>query len=229
MNTYSELLGIGLYTVGEAARLAEVSPARVRGWVRGYDKPTTHKPRPAVVGHALPELDGKLTLTFRELIEVRFVRHFLQAGVSWRAIRRAATEARRDLLGSDARTLRFSTDGVTIFANTLAEGGDRKARDLVQNQYVLQLIIAQSIRPEFDIEASAVIRAWHPRRAAMPAVFLDPRRSFGRPLVEPGIPTRALASALAAESGDVAAVARIFDTSDEQVRAAALFEATVAA
>jgi hypothetical protein len=98
MNALPDLVGVGLYTIPEAARLVELRQARVRGWVHGYREGAGGRRRAAVVGHTLPDVEGKTALAFRELIEVRFVRHFLRAGVSWRNVRRAAKEARRDLL-----------------------------------------------------------------------------------------------------------------------------------
>lgn len=228
MNAHPDLIGLGLYTIPEAARLAEVAPARVRGWVHGCRDGAGQKRRAAVVGHLLADVDGKTALSFRELIEVRFIRHFLRAGVSWRNIRRAAAQARRDMVGEAGHRLRFSTDGVTIFADTLARGGDRKALDLVAHQYVMLHVLAQSIRSEFDVEAADVIRAWHPRPET-PLVLLDPRRSFGHPIVEPGVPTRALAEALRAEGGDTGRVAALFGAPEAAVRQAAAFEMTLAA
>lgn len=143
MNAIPDLIGLGQYTVPETARLTEVSPARVRGWVQGSGDAGRGR-RPAIVEHVLPSIDGRTALSFRELIEVRFVRHFLRAGVTWRNIRRAAAEARRDLLDDADHRLRFSTDGVTIFADVLARDGDSKARDLVANQYVMLGVLKQS-------------------------------------------------------------------------------------
>lgn len=228
MNAFPNLIGTGLYTVADAARLAEVTPDRVRGWVQGYHQGKGKPRRAAIIARHLPDLEGKVALSFRELIEVRFIRHFLRAGVSWRAIRRAADEAKRELFGEDERRLLFSTDGVTVFADALATEGDRKARDLVANQYVLLQILERSIKHEFDLEADNLIAAWHPRRET-PLVLLDPRRSFGRPIVAPGVPTLTLANALAAERGDVARVAAIFEIPEESVREAAAFEMTLAA
>jgi signal transduction histidine kinase len=189
VNALPDLIGLGLYSIPEAARLVEVAPARVRGWEQGYRDGTSKPQRPALVGHVLPDVEGKTALSFRELVEVRFIRQFLRAGVSWRNIRHAAAQARRDLLSEAGHRLRFSTDGVKIFANTRARGGDRRALDLVAHQYVMLHVLARSIRSEFDLEAEDVIRAWHPR-PEMPLVLLDPRRSFGHPIVEPGVPTR---------------------------------------
>jgi hypothetical protein len=228
VNANSDLVGVGLYTVGEAARLAEVTPARVRGWVQGYAQGLAKPRRSAVIDRHLPDLEGKIALSFRELIEVRFVRHFLLAGVSWQALRRAAQEARQELLGDDGARLRFSTDGVTVFVDSLAKGGDRQARDLVANQYVLLFILEQSIRSEFDLDAHNLIRAWTPRHGT-PLVLVNPCRSFGRPIVEPGVPTATLAAALSAEHGDTARVAAVFDTTEDAVRQAAAFEMTLAA
>jgi uncharacterized protein (DUF433 family) len=228
VNANCDFVGIGLYTIGDAARLAEVTPARVHGWVQGYAQGHDKPRRPAVIDHRLPDLEGKTALSFRELIEVRFVRHFLRAGVSWRVLRRAAQGARQDLLGQDVAQLRFSTDGVTVFADALAKGGDRHARDLVANQYVLLGILRQSIRNEFNLDADNLIRSWTPR-VETPLVTVNPRKSFGRPIVEPGVPTSTIAGALAAERGDTARVAAFFDTTEAAVRQAAAFELTLAA
>jgi hypothetical protein len=229
VNVNSDLVGVGLYTISDAARLAEVAPARVRGWVQGYAQGSGKPRRPPVIGsHRLPDLEGKTAISFRELIEVRFVRHFLRAGVSWHVLRRAAQEARRELLGDDALRLRFSTDGVTVFADALARDGDRRARDLVANQYVLLLLLEQSIQSEFDLDADNLIRAWIPRRET-PLVVVNPSRSFGHPIVEPGIPTATLATALTAEHGDTARVAMLFETTEEAVRQSAAFEMMLAA
>jgi hypothetical protein len=36
VNAIPDLIGVGIYSISEAARLAEVEPRRVRGWVQGY-------------------------------------------------------------------------------------------------------------------------------------------------------------------------------------------------
>jgi uncharacterized protein (DUF433 family) len=226
VNALSSLIGVGLYTVPEAAHLTEVAQVRVRGWVQGYHQGAGKPRRRPVLVHELPDVDGKTALSFREVIEVRFIRHFLRAGVSWKNIRLASAEA-RDLVGVAGHYLRFSTDGVTVFADTLARGGDSSARDLVANQYVMLLLLQRSIRSEFDLDGDDLIRAWHPRPET-PLVLLDPRRSFGRPIVEPGVPTNSLAESLRAEGGDVDRVATMFGVPNEAVRQAATFELTIA-
>jgi hypothetical protein len=92
----------------------------------------------------------------------------------------------------------------------------------------MALVLARSIQSEFDIDADDLIQAWHPRPET-PLVLLDPRRSFGRPIVEPGILTRTLADALRAEGGNTGWVATLFGVPEEAVRQAAAFEVTLAA
>lgn len=228
MNGKPDLVGVGLYTIGDASRLAEVTSARVRGWVEGYAQSRARPRSPALINRSLPNLEGRIALSFRELIEVRFVRHFLRAGVSWRALRQAAQRARQELLGDNGARLRFSTDGVTVFVDALADGGDRRARDLVANQYVLLSILEQSMQSEFDLDGDRLIRAWIPRHET-PLVLINPARSFGRPVVEPGVPTSTLTDALTAERGNAGRVAALFDTTEEAVRQAAAFELNLAA
>ncbi|MEO8716461.1 MAG: hypothetical protein ABI369_15765 [Acetobacteraceae bacterium] len=223
MNELSPFIGVGLYTPLDAARLAEVSVRRVRGWVQGY----RHDGVPAVIERQLPDVDGEAGLTYRDLIEVRFIQHFLRAGVSWVHIRQAAREAHGELL-EGVRHLRFRTDRTTILADRLAEDGDRVARELVSRQYVLLDVLRESFLEEFDLEGEDLLRAWHPR-SGQPNVRVDPERAFGRPIVEPGIPTRTLADALMAEGDDAERVARLYGTTPGLVREAAAFELTLTA
>ncbi len=228
MDTLPDMLGLGFYSVPEAARLAELTPAQVRGWLLGDPREDGSRGGRQGIGHLLPEIQGKIVFSFRELIELRVVRHFLRAGVAWKAIRRMAPQARHGLLDETGYGLRYTADGVTTFAQRLARDGDMRATELVANQEAVLAVLKKNIRSEFDLDAGEIIRAWHPR-AETPLVLLDPRRSFGHPLVEPGVPTMALTDALRAEGGDVARVAALFGASNESVRQAAAFETMLAA
>src|SRR5215469_6545971 len=94
------LLGIGLYTVGEASRLTAIAAPRLRRWLRGYtyyagDNLLASAP---VWQRQLPDIDGALGLGFLDLIEARFVDAFRKAAVPWPVIRRCAEQA-RELVG----------------------------------------------------------------------------------------------------------------------------------
>jgi hypothetical protein len=98
----SSLLGIGLYTVPEAARLTGIPQARLRRWLRGYTY-AAGEGRAAsqpIWQRQLPEFDGTLGLGFLDLMEARFVDAFRKAAVPWRVIRLGAERA-RELCGGE--------------------------------------------------------------------------------------------------------------------------------
>ena len=82
-------LGIGFYTVPEAARLLKIPPLNIRRWLAGYrfthgdktvDMPPLWKPQ-------LPAYDHHIELGFRDLIELRAIKSFLDAGLSILTVR----------------------------------------------------------------------------------------------------------------------------------------------
>src|SRR5438876_7282782 len=75
----SDLLNRGLYTVPESARLTRVSVGKVRRWLKGYDFKSGERLRhsDAVWQGELAPLNNKLALSFRDLLELRFVDAFI--------------------------------------------------------------------------------------------------------------------------------------------------------
>src|SRR5262245_60731080 len=109
-----QLIGVGIYTVSEAVWLTNVSPARIRRWMLGYDFQVGDKKRSSapVWTPDLPKIDDSLALSFRDLIEVRFVDYFLRHGVSWNMLREAAAYASQEVGSSHPfSTSKFKTDG----------------------------------------------------------------------------------------------------------------------
>jgi uncharacterized protein (DUF433 family) len=75
-------------------------------------------------------------------------------------------------------------------------------------------------------DESGEVLTWHPRSNR---VVLDPKRSFGEPIVEDeGVPTDILASAYVAEQS-VGAVAKWYEVDPQSVRDAVEFELSLAA
>jgi hypothetical protein len=94
-----QLLNAGLYTVPEAARLTRISVGKVRRWLKGYDfrSGTSLHHSDAVWQGEIKPIENKLALSFRDLLELRFVDAFIRAGVSWRTMRRAHTKAQQKI------------------------------------------------------------------------------------------------------------------------------------
>jgi len=224
------LVGVGIYTIPEAARLARVPAPSIRRWLYGYHygyKGHTVE-QPAVVA-TNDNLRSLRVVTFRDLIEVQFVHAFREEGVSWKTIRIAASKARRITRNDHPFASReFVTDGSTIFAEIVQETGNRELLDLKSDQMAFRRVFLPSLRLKMELGKGGVERLW-PLGKHRPIV-IDPRRQFGQPISrDEGVPTSVLASAYASMRRSVDSVARWYDVSRAAVRAAVDFEQRLAA
>jgi uncharacterized protein (DUF433 family)/DNA-binding transcriptional MerR regulator len=222
-------IGIGFYTVPEAARLIKAPARNIHRWLGGY----THKNNgqvteiPPLWTPQLPRFDDRLEIGFRDLIELRFVQAFLEAGLGLKTIRNCLERA-RDCAKDDRpfSTRRFKTDGRTIFLESLTASGEIELLDLKKQQYAFRHVVERTFR-DLDISDEAVAR-WRPFNGK-DSIVIDPGRAFGQPIAsEFGVPTVALAESLEAE-GSIERVAKIFDVSIEAVQDAVKFEMSLQA
>jgi len=226
----TELLGLGLYSVDEAARILHANPATVRRWVEGYYHQDSEAKRQRHRPVVLPELDrfaGHRLLTFANLMELHLIKLFRDAGVHMRTIRKAAEmAARRFATDHPFAWKRFDTDGKAIFI-TLSHEDDR---EMVQDAVTAQRVFEEMVRPFFlkvDDHQNEIIRYWPLGRQE--CVVIDPSRAFGQPIDDPsGVPTAVLAEALEVE-GNAEFVARAYRVSVDAVLCAARFEGGAAA
>lgn len=219
-------LGVGIYSFFDAARYIGSTPRELRRWLLGYEYMT-----PAGVAESAPLWEGQLQgsdiegLGFRDLLELRFVRAFRDAGVPLKLIRETLKEARVLLnktypLTSDG----FRTDGKRIFMQVVEANGDKSLIDVVKHQNVIETVVGPSLRRGIEFGKHGAER-WYPVSGSKTIVF-DPERKFGQPLLtEYDVPTAAIAGAVKAEQGNEARVARMFGVSRAAVRQALAFEA----
>ncbi|HWA85894.1 MAG TPA: DUF433 domain-containing protein [Opitutus sp.] len=226
--TETPFLGAGIYTIPEAARLSGVSAARIRRWLKGYGF-KTRKARhhsPPVWNGQLDPIEGKLAIGFRDLMEIRFVNAFLDAGVSWKTMR-AAHVAAKAKLGSDQPfcTHQFVTDGREILQREAHASGDTSLLNITTDQREFDRLVSPFLK-ELDFDGG-VTRWWPLGRKRF--VVVDPVKNLGQPTVtRSGVPTRVLARSVAA-NGSVDEVARWFEVATEEVRDAVEFEQSLAA
>lgn len=217
-------LGIGFYSLSDAALLLGIPQRNIRRWLGGYSFALDggRRDMPPLWTPELPEVDDRLELGFRDLIELRFVRAFLDAGLHLHTIRNCLDYA-RECVDSDRpfSTRRFKTDGRTIFLESLERSGEAKLLDLKKHQYAFKNVLERSFR-DLDIEDDAVAR-WRPYRGKA-TIVVDPARAFGQPIAaKSGVPTVVLADAVKAE-GSLARVAKLFEVAIGVVRDAVAFE-----
>ncbi|WP_377830324.1 hypothetical protein ACFKHW_17340 [Bradyrhizobium lupini] len=233
----ADALSRGAYGASEALRLLNFSRASntrhvsrntISRWLRGYDF------GPDREGHSEPlwqpdyQNDNDLVeLSFRDLIELRFVKAFRDIGIGMPTIRacyeRAADEVRDDRPFS---TQRFRTDGKTIFLEITEGLLEPKLVDLRRRQNVFRTIVEPSLK-DLEFDASVVAR-WFPMGMQRKSVVIDPTRSFGRPVTASGVPTEVLARAVEIE-GTPKKVAALYDVSLAEIRDAIAFERKLAA
>lgn len=211
-----QVLGEGVYTPREAARLAGIGARDVLRWTRGGS-------RVEPLWHAYYQpLDGSTEISFRDMLETRVVAGLRHAGVSMQAIR-FAIHAARDRFGIDRplSSRRFRTDGQEILIEALdGTGGLTSLSPRRTGQMAFKAVVEQSLL-DLEYEGDDPI-LWRPRRHA--AIVIDPARAFGEPILDgSGISTGTLRRE--ADGGtETARVARLYEISVAEARAALAFE-----
>jgi len=223
--------GVGIYSFADAARFIGTESRELRRWMKGYTtkrQGETHDYEP--LWHpqlSETEIDG---IGFRDLIELRFVRLFVSAGVPLILIRQTIEELRQRL-GKEYpfTSTAFKTDGRRIFMEMLNENGDRALVDVVKRQDVMPRVIGPSLRDGVELNVDEEATRWYPLPKSKAVVF-DPERSFGQPILsDSGIPTIAIIDAIKAEGGNIRRVARLYEIPTAAVRKAIAFEDRAAA
>lgn len=222
-------LGIGYYTIPEAARLLKIAPRSIARWLGGYRYETHGKSAymPPLWEPELPAAEHHLELSFRDLIELRFVKAFMDAGLGLKVIRVCLDYAKGCVSNSHPfSTRKFRTDGKTIFLESAAQSRDPELLDLRKQQYVLRDVIAKTFK-DLDIEDDAVAR-WRPYRGKQ-TIVIDPKRLFGQPIAASiGVPTMVLFDDVEAE-GSIERAAHLFEVDKSVLNDAINFEKSLMA
>ncbi|MFZ1221409.1 MAG: hypothetical protein WAO00_19115 [Chthoniobacterales bacterium] len=223
----SNLLNAGLYTVSEAARLTRISTGKIRRWLKGYDFKSGERVRhsDAVWQGELAPIENKLALSFRDLLELRFVDAFIRAGVSWRTMRRAHAKAQAQLKNTHPFcSNRIFTDGRSILLRQGEADLDQALINLANDQAEFARIVAPFQK---ELEFSGADIVWWPLGKDR-EVVIDPRRNFGQPTAtKSGVPTAILARSAKANSSQEI-VARWYEVHPNDVRDAVEFEESLA-
>ncbi len=232
-----QVLDARTYSLAMAARLTGLHPKRVARWLEGYEYaykvsagPTRHGQQGPLVRR--PATRGTTYASFLDLIDLLFVKEFLNCGISLQRIRVALREA-SELLDTDHFAMRtFFTDGHGIYLQLL-DIGPAKASGILElmtgGQWVIAPVI-QTLATRIDFhEQAGFAQRWHPRgRDGL--IVVDPRISFGRPsIVGRGIATENVYDFYVGEQEQVEPVCRWMGLEAREVEAAVAFEQQMAA
>lgn len=215
------MLGNGVYSFQEAARLAQLNAATLRAWFLPGRRAGT------LTAPDYPSLAGRYAISFHDMIEGMMAASFRRAGVKYKRLR-AIYSNLASRFNTDHPFCRrdLATDGHSVFLRAARESGDSKLVDLFDNQLAIPKVIGPILTSlEFD-EATKLASLWRPADL----VVVDPQRNLGKPsLEESGVATSVIADAVATHHGKIGPVAEWFEISEAEVLAAIQFERGLAA
>jgi uncharacterized protein (DUF433 family) len=223
------------YTVTEAARYLDLAPSTLRQWVDGRSYATRSGPRSAagLIVPAGPE--RPLLLSFHNLVESHVLAGMrLKEGIAMHKVREALALVSKHLkverpLLSD----RFLSDGAELFFKHIEEmpDGSEKREHLIDvtgargQVHIPEITEVYMRRIQRDVQG-VPIRLFPVvlRDLENEPIMVDPRCSFGRPVVAgTGVPTFALAERYRA-SESIDELAKDFRLDREKVRVALRYE-----
>ena len=197
------MVGLGAYTLPEAAQLIGATSFQVRRWALGYDflarSGETRKSPPVLLAEP-HRLDNQNALTFRQMIELRFVRMFRNFGVAMPVIRAAARNAASQYdTDLPFGMHRFYTDGKSIFASMTPDEVSRGEEEVSEREILQQLDKAQMVMEIARVYFHGIAyerdeaRRWWILGSPQERALIDPNRGFGQPIDGPtGVPLTAL-------------------------------------
>jgi len=218
-----------MYSASMAARLVGLTSTRVRRWLQGYEYSyisgsnkklcTGHKG--PIVDHAVDAASGYAS--FLDLIDLLFVKQFIDKGVSLQRTRKALEEAKSIIGSGHFAQQTFFTNGHEIYLR-VKENGDAILELLSHGQWTIAPIIQElSYKIDFD-HSSGLARRWFPLGKES-HVVLDPDISFGRPSIfRQGIATANIYDFFLAEKEKIHSVCTWFNLNQDEVKDAIKFE-----
>ena len=215
----------GIYSVSEAARLTGIDSRSISRWARGYYYPRrgTLRRSPPVFEADFEPFEGRYSLSFLDLMELRFVKAFRSHGLSFYKIRIASTRAASILATHHPfASRRFFTDRKTIFMRIAEEEKDAQLLDIVRGQYGIEKILSPLLIENVEYGNEFPTR-WYPMGKER-GILIDPGHSFGQPIVaQCWVRTAVLYTAFRAE-GSIKKAAKWYEVDPSAIRQAVDFE-----
>ena len=186
--TYN-ILGAPHYTIAQASRLCGITRYRVSRWLRGYEYSYDIKgekrygEQSSIVERNLD--DDSANVSFLELVDLLFVKRFLDKGYSLQKIRKVFDATRLHLKTPHFASARFYVFGTkTILDENISKGGKSFLALFSGGQRAFPEIVepvGEKIDFE-DITEYGLASRWHPR-GKDGFIVVDPRVSFGQPTI----------------------------------------------
>jgi uncharacterized protein (DUF433 family) len=218
------LIDLPLYDMAQVDRLLCLPPGTARRWIDGYER--RGRIYPPVVRQ---ESTGDNTVTWGEFVEARLLAEFRIAGVPIVRMRPAISRLRDEFHSryplAHARPF-LHVDGKELVLRIQREAELDPSLALVvvrNNQLILTDAAERFCRSAEFGDEDGVVRRLKPL-PEIAEVVIDPLRQFGEPVLrDRGVRTEVIAEQIAAGES-MAAIARLYDLTEQQVEAALAFE-----
>jgi uncharacterized protein (DUF433 family) len=185
-----------------------------------------------MIKRQLDRLDRRVALGFLDLMEARFIDHFVRQGLPLRVIRRAANILREETKHDHPFSLDHATFHIAlgrIFSRAAEADGDPKLLDVVNRQYTLLGVVEGILDDGVRFGSDGEPKEWRPYPKEAPHVVVTPMVAFGAPVVSGAwVPTATLVRAVQAD-GDLDTVAKDYGIDREVLEEALSFELKLAA
>lgn len=224
-----------MYSRAMASRLVGLESSRVRRWLQGYEYAYAPKASAAKGRRRQSPLVrrrgalGSQYASFLDLIDLLFVKKFVEHGISVQRLRKALEEA-VDVTGDHHfAQRRFWTDGRKIFLQIKDQPAEALLELLSGGQWVIAPIIKQVAHQiEFDA-ITGVSTRWFPLGKDK-SVVVDPRVAFGAPTIDGrGVQTANVFDLYEGEGRNIRRVSAWLDLPPAVVQHAVEFERALAA
>lgn len=223
------------YSPTEAARLVSLRPERVTRWLRGYEYKYSPKgstsskivrQTPVIIKN---DAEDSPYASFLDLVDLLFVKRFLDYGFSLQKLRKALIEANSVIGGHHFAQRCYFTDGREIFLKVRKNGADSLLQLQSGGQWVIAEVILQFAKQiDFDRDTGFADR-WYPNGKSG-RVVLDPRIAFGAPtIVDRGVRTANVFDLFKAEKEQIDRISSWSQLDRRDIIAAVKFERALAA
>jgi uncharacterized protein (DUF433 family) len=218
-----------IYLLTEASLLVGISRGRVSRWIKGYEytysvgNEKRQGKQKSVINHC-----EEPCVSFLDLIDLLFVKRFLEYGITLQYLRLALEEA-RSLLGTPhfARNT-FYTNGKQITVD-LEPKSKYMITLMTDGQIAIPTIIGQ-LDDKIDFEnvtGFGLARRWYPN-GKNGLIVIDPQISFGRPtLIGRGVATESVYDLYLGENKKLEPVSKWYKIPPQEVKAAINFQSSL--
>ena len=226
-----EYLDRPAYAPVYTGKLIGLHPARVRRWLRGYSYEShiavksngkrKSKKQPSVIKRGVAK--DSIYASFLDLIDLLFVRSFIEHGISLQKLRRALREAELIIGGHHFAQRKFFTDGRNIYLEVKEEGSAIKEL-LSGGQWVIAPII-KKISTQIDFSAvHGFAERWYPL-GEDELIVIDPLKAFGSPcLKDKNMKTSTIYDLYIAENENLEKVCGWLSIDNDEAKSAIEFE-----